>query len=304
MTEIKGIDVSSWQGDIDFKQVKSSGIKFVIIRAGYGREVNQKDNRFEQNYKNAKAAGLDVGAYWYSYAISPDDALQEAKACIEVIKGKQFDYPIYLDLEERSQFAKGKAFCDSIVKTFCTEIERNGYYAGLYCSASPLADYVSKDVASKYAIWVAQYYNKCTYTDNRVGIWQHTSNGLINGINGYVDCNIAYVDYPSIIKSGGFNGYAPSAKKSLGELASEVIAGKWGNGEERKKRLIEAGYNYNSVQEKVNQILLPSAKTVDELATEVINGKWGNGDDRKKRLTKAGYDYNAVQKRVNQLFKG
>lgn len=304
MSETKGIDVSSWQGEIDFKAVKAAGIKFVIIRAGFGRDVTQKDNRFEQNYKNAKAAGLSVGAYWYSYAVSAEDALKEAKACIEVIKGKQFDYPIYLDLEEPSQFVKGKAFCNNIVKTFCSELERNGYYAGLYCSASPLKDYVSKDVASKYALWVAQYYNKCTYTDNPVGIWQHTSTARIDGINGNVDCDIGYVDYSSIIKNGGFNGYAPSAKKTLGELAAEVIAGKWGNGEHRKVKLTEAGYNYNSVQEKVNNILLKSAKTVDELAAEVINGKWGNGDDRKVRLTEAGYDYNAVQKRVNQLFKG
>ena len=128
---IKGIDVSTWQGNIDFAKVKASGIDFVIIRAGYGREITQKDNCFERNYENAKAAGLDVGAYWYSYADSTEDAVREAKACMEVIKGKKFEYPIYFDLEEQSQFAKGKNFCDSVIKAFCGELEKNGYKAGL-----------------------------------------------------------------------------------------------------------------------------------------------------------------------------
>ena len=124
---IKGIDVSSWQDNIDFGKVKASGIDFVIIRAGYGRETSQKDNCFEQNYNAAKAAGLDVGAYWYSYADSAEDAVKEAKACMEVIKGKKFEYPIYFDLEEQSQFAKGRNFCDSVIKAFCGELEKNGY---------------------------------------------------------------------------------------------------------------------------------------------------------------------------------
>ena len=135
------IDVSSWQGNIDFAKVKASGIDFVIIRAGYGRETRQNDNCFELNYRNAKAAGLDVGAYWYSYADSAEDAVKEACACMEVIKGKKFEYPIYFDLEEQSQFAKGRNFCDSVIKAFCGELEKNGYLAGLYCSTYYLNNY-------------------------------------------------------------------------------------------------------------------------------------------------------------------
>lgn len=111
MTKIKGIDVSQHQGKIDFSAVKKSGIDFVIIRAGYGKYSKQKDPYFEQNYKNAKAAGLSVGAYWYSYAASAEDAKNEAKTCLEAIKNKKFEYPIYFDLEESSQFSKGKNFC-------------------------------------------------------------------------------------------------------------------------------------------------------------------------------------------------
>ena len=104
MANYKGIDVSQHQGNIDFGKVKAAGYDFVIIRAGYGKYASQKDPYFEQNYAGAKAAGLNVGAYWYSYADSTANAKLEAEACLQVIKGKTFEYPIYFDLEERSQF--------------------------------------------------------------------------------------------------------------------------------------------------------------------------------------------------------
>ena len=131
-TKIKGIDVSQYQGNIDFDKVKKTGIEFVIIRARYGKYTNQKDPYFEQNYSKEKKAGLKVGVYWYSYATSSDDAVVEAKACMSVIKGKTFEYPIWFDLEESSQFAKGTTFCSSLVKAFCGELEKNGYFTGLY----------------------------------------------------------------------------------------------------------------------------------------------------------------------------
>ena len=271
MTKIKGIDVSQYQGSIDFKKVKSAGIEFVIIRAGYGRYASQKDPYFEQNYKNAKLAGLKVGAYWYSYATSSADAISEAKACTEAIKGKQFDYPIYFDLEEQSQFAKGREFCDNLVKSFCGELEKNDYFAGLYISRSPLQNYISDSIAKRYALWIAEYSSKCNY-DGAYGMWQYSSTGKVNGINGNVDMDYSYVDYASIIKSKGKNGFkkiitstntnkkptttvTPVKKKTIDEIAKEVVDGKWGNGEERKKKLIKAGYDYNKVQAKVNQFV-------------------------------------------------
>ena len=95
----KGIDVSQYQQNIDFKKVKASGVDFVIIRAGFGKYANQKDPYFESHYKAAKAAGLKVGAYWYSYAATVAEAKAEAQTCINAIKGKTFEYPIYFDLE-------------------------------------------------------------------------------------------------------------------------------------------------------------------------------------------------------------
>lgn len=210
---VKGIDVSQWQRNIDFNKVKASGIDFVIIRAGYGREISQKDPYFEQNYARAKAAGLNVGVYWYSYANSAEDATREAKMCLKAIAGKQFEYPIYFDLEEGFQFAKGRAFCDGLVKAFCNEIEKAGYFAGLYCSTSYLNNYISADVRKRYAIWVAQYNNKCTYS-GAYGIWQHGI-GKVNGVSGDCDMNIGYVDYPKIIKNAGLNGFEKSTNKTV-----------------------------------------------------------------------------------------
>ena len=111
MATFQGLDLSYCQPNVDFKAVKSQGYNFVILRAGYGRAINypnQYDPTFEKHYANAKAAGLNVGAYWYSYAISADDAKLEAQSFIKALKGKQFEYPVFFDMEEASQFNKGK----------------------------------------------------------------------------------------------------------------------------------------------------------------------------------------------------
>ena len=132
--------------------------------------------------------------------------------------------------------------------------------------------------------------------------------------------NYCYTNYPIIVKAEGYNGYrkagvkkasaykttatGTSAKKTVDELAKEVIAGKWSAGDERKQKLTAAGYDYNAVQKRVNELMSkPKLKTVDEIAKEVIQGKWSAGDERKQKLTAAGYDYGKVQTRVNELMK-
>ena len=211
---IKGIDVSQYQTNIDFDKVKKAGYSYVIIRAGFGRYINQKDPYFEQNYTRAKKAGLNVGVYWYSYATSEADAANEAAVCLEVIKGKQFEYPIYFDLEEQAQFSRGKAFCSALVTAFCSELEKAGYFAGLYISRSPLQQYITADVASRYALWIAEYGNKCNY-NGTYGMWQYSSEGKVSGISGNVDLDICYIDYPKAIKEKGLNGYKkPSQPKA------------------------------------------------------------------------------------------
>ena len=214
---LKGIDVSKWQGQIDFNAVKKSGIDFVIINAGYGKSVFQKDPCFEQNYTRAKAAGLKVGAYWFSYAMTPDEALQEARTFAEVIKEKQFDFPVFYDLENDPKssyfpFTTGKENCSEMVKAFCLEMEKLGYFVGLYISRSPLQTHISKEVAERFALWLAEYGEKLNYKGN-YGIWQHSSTGRVVGVIGDVDLDRAVIDYSAIIKKGGFNGYQKPEEK-------------------------------------------------------------------------------------------
>lgn len=204
-----GIDVSQYQGNIDFKKVKKAGVNFVIIRAGYGRDISQKDPYFEQNYKNAKAAGLNVGAYWYSYAANDADAIKEAQACLSVIKGKTFEYPVYYDIEEQSQFSKGRSFCDSLAKAFLNKMESAGYFAGLYTGRYAAQNYFSKSVLDRYALWIAEYGGKLNYTGD-YGIWQNSSTWRVNGISGNVDHDYGYINYPDIIKKAGLNGFKKS----------------------------------------------------------------------------------------------
>ena len=201
---VKGIDVSRWQGDIDWKSVRTD---FCIIQAGYGREISQKDICFEKNYAGCKSARIPCGAYWYNYATSEDEARKEAAVCLEVLKGKQFEFPIYYDVEEQKTLALGKDKVSAIIKAFCEELEKAGYFVGLYMSASPLSNLVSEDVKRRYVVWVAHYgVSKPSYT-GAYGIWQKSSTGFVSGIAGNVDLDECYEDYPTIIKAAGLNGY-------------------------------------------------------------------------------------------------
>ena len=299
----KGIDVSVWQGNIDFNKVKAAGIDFVIIRAGYGN--GNKDKWFDENYRKAKAVGLHIGAYWYSYATSADGAKQEAQSCAKVLSGKQLDYPVYFDIEEKSQLSRGKDFCSSLITAFCTELERLGYYAGFYTSLSSLNSVISDAVKKRFTVWVAQWSSKCSYSGS-YGVWQYSSKGKVNGISGNVDMDYSYIDFPSAIKNGGFNGYGKSAaststataKKSVDEIASEVIAGKWGNGSDRKNRLTSSGYDYNAVQAKVNEKLGASSKKSTATYYTVQRGDTLSGIAKKYGTT-----VSAIQKLNSSLIK-
>jgi len=299
-----GIDVSGIQGNIDFARVKESGVEFVIIKAGYSTSTVPT---WEINYANAKNSGMKVGAYWYSYADSVEEGIEEAEAFVKALKGKQLDFPVYLDLEERSQFDKGKDFCTRLVEAFCGELEKAGYYAGVYCSTYWYTNFVEENVREKRPAWIADYRDKCYYTGT-YGIWQYDA-AEVPGVQYTCDRDIGYTDYSDYIKEHGLNGYSkeivpPDVRKTVDELAREVINGLWGNGQERADRLEAEGYSYEAVQTRVNELLYAPRKTVDELAVEVIRGDWGAGDMRFRRLTEAGYDYYAVQRRVNEIIYG
>lgn len=203
---MKGIDVSVHNGNIDWQKVKAGGIQFAILRAGYGRLASQKDERFEQNYSGAKAAGVPIGAYWYSYAMSEDEARLEAEVFLSIIKGKQFEFPVYYDVEEKKQFDLGKEKVSAIMRAFLEKVEAAGYFVGLYGSASSLTTHTADDIKSRYTIWLAHWVNQTSYA-GAYGIWQHSEKERVDGINGNVDLDIGYKDFPTIIKGKGLNGY-------------------------------------------------------------------------------------------------
>ena len=187
----KCIDVSTWQGSIDFNKVKSAGYDYVIIRAGYGKEKSQKDNMFETNYKKAKSAGLKVGAYWFSYAMSPSTATAEADACLSCIKGKKFELPVYYDMEYQPAMSTSNSNYTKMAVNFCNKLKSNGFKSGVYSSAS-VYDYLLNRKTLKnngISIWNAEWYTKPSITCD---VWQYSDTGRINGISTNVDLDYIY----------------------------------------------------------------------------------------------------------------
>lgn len=218
--KIQGIDVSKWQGTaINWNSVKASGIDFVIIRAGIGRA---KDVCFEQNYKNAVAAGLHVGAYWYSNALSNAEAEAEAEAAISAISGKRFDMPIYFDIEGQNQLIKSMNFVSGLITAFCAKLENAGYFVGFYMSRSPLQYKVNAETLKRFAIWAAEYNTRLNYT-GAVGMWQKSDKGRVAGISGNVDLDECYIDYPTIIKNGGFNGFSKGDAATIADSENSNV---------------------------------------------------------------------------------
>lgn len=433
---VKGIDVSHWQGTIDWSKVKAAGIEFAIIKAGGSDAGFYTDSKWEENYKGAKAAGIPVGAYYFvgKDCVSAAAGKADAERFIQILKGKQLEYPVYMDNE--AQPASAKAGITEATIAFCETMEAAGFFAGVYGSTnSGFKERMDDSKLGEYTHWVAQYTDKCTYAGN-YGIWQYTSKGSVSGISGNVDLDLAYQDFPTVIKDGGFNGYKkndvtqdasgqrdkvvaqaqswigkkesdgshkeiidvynshkPLARgysvkytdawcatfvsavaikcgvtdilptecgcepminlfKKLGEWVENdayipspgdvifydwqdsgsgddtgysdhvgivekatkntitVIEGNYSDSVKRRKLQVNGQYirgfgvpKYAAVKEQISVPAPEKAKTVDELAKEVIDGKWGNGDARKKSLTEAGYDYGAIQARVNELVK-
>ena len=186
------IDVSTWQGSIDFDKVKKSGIDYVILRAGYGRELDQIDNRFVENYEKAKAAGLKVGAYWFSYSESVDEAFKEAEACLYCLGGRKLDMPLYYDLEIGSVMERmTKSEYTQMALNFCSVIESAGYRPGIYSSVSVYQTKLdhSRLLRDGISVWNAHWSERCTI---ECDVWQYSENGSVSGIYGDVDMNLIY----------------------------------------------------------------------------------------------------------------
>ncbi len=194
-----GIDVSKWNGTIDWKAVKNSGISYVIIRCGY-RGSSQgsliEDPKFDANIKGATEAGLKVGVYFFTQATDEIEAVEEASFVLDQVKNYRISYPIFLDVE--SSGGRGdkidKATRTAVCKAFCETIQRNGYTAGIYANKTWLNDKLDAASLSAYKIWLAQYAAAPTYT-GRYDMWQYTSKGKVSGISGDVDLNQSYLGY-------------------------------------------------------------------------------------------------------------
>ena len=197
-----------YQQNVDWKAVKNSGVDYAIIRAGYGRYASQEDPYFDQNMRNAKAAGLACGAYWFSYADSVAAAKQEAEVFLQVIDGYQFEYPLVFDIEDQVHVNMTKEQVSAIIEAFCQTVEAKGYYVSVYSYASFLNTKVYQSVLEKYDIWVAHFNTSApAYSLSNYGMWQYSSTGSVPGIAGNVDLDYGYYRYPNIMSQAHLNGF-------------------------------------------------------------------------------------------------
>ena len=194
-----GIDVSVWNGDIDWNKVKKSGVSFVIIRTGFRGYTEGglfEDNRFRQNIQGATNAGLKVGVYFYSQAINEKEAIEEAKMVLNQVKGYKLTFPVFIDVEESGgradKLTNGER--TKVINAFCQTIQKGGLKAGVYANKTWLTEKINVSALSGYKIWLAQYNDKVTYS-GRYDMWQYSSKGSVPGISGNVDMNISYLGY-------------------------------------------------------------------------------------------------------------
>ncbi len=196
-----GIDVSKYQGNIDWKKVKASGVNFVIIRCayrGYGSGVLVEDSKFKANLAGARAAGLNVGIYIFSQATNEAEAVEEASLCVSMLNGSHIKYPIYIDIENSGGYPNGRADNlnraqrTAIAKAFCETVKNAGYKAGVYANKSFLTNKLDAAAISQYYIWLAHYVDKTNYA-GVYDMWQYTSSGHVDGISGNVDMNLGYI---------------------------------------------------------------------------------------------------------------
>lgn len=212
--ELRGIDLSKHNGTVDWDKIKSDNkVDFAIIRTGFGKfHPSQRDPQFERNYEGAKRVGIPVGCYHYSYALSVEQAEQEAEFVLDIIKGKQFEYPIYFDIEEKTQEQLSMELCGKMIVAFCSKLEAAGYWAGFYSYDSFFKTNVPDNIEKRYAVWVARLGAKPQHA-TAYQMWQYSWTGNIKGSSEKTDLNVCYVDYPSMIKKAGKNGYGKTTNK-------------------------------------------------------------------------------------------
>ena len=186
----QAVDLSHHNGSVNFENLRAAGIDCVILQAGYGMMEYQKDPCFEEYYSKANRAGLKIGAYLYSYAVDVHQAKREAEVCLKWIRGKSFDMPVYIDMEEENLTYLGRDTLTKMAVTFCEIIEKNGYSAGVYANANWFTNWLDYDsIRQKYSIWLAQYASQKAFDCD---IWQYSDCGRISGETCDFDMNHVY----------------------------------------------------------------------------------------------------------------
>ena len=240
---MQGIDVSRWQGQIDWAKVKAAGIKFAILKCGGSDAGFYSDRTFDYNYNEAKKNGIAVGAYYFvgKDCISYEAGQADAKRMLSICAGKEFELPLFIDCE--AQDPKHKVGITDAIIGFYDVMKASGRNAGVYASkVSGFKDRIEDDRIQHIPHWVAQYNDHCTYEKPYI-IWQKSSKGMVDGISGNVD-----------LDEGVDNLFAVNKKTDL-DVILAVLKGEYGNGEDRKARLEHAGYNASDVQDKVNKTI-------------------------------------------------
>ena len=218
----KGIDISRWNHQIDtatgeyiplnWKLIKAQGFDFVILKAGSTKSGIEPT--FEMDYKDARAAGLQIGAYFYTYASTVEGILRDANSLLLWLDGKQFEYPIYLDIEDPTLSSLGKNHLSKMCESFLCKLQESGYYAGLYTNHTWLTTILdTARMVTLFDIWYARYpgtsapsWNEEKY-GKQLGMWQYSESGVISGISGSFDFNYSYKNYSELMKKWKLNGF-------------------------------------------------------------------------------------------------
>lgn len=252
--EIKGIDVSAWQGDIDWKTVADYGMGFAILRIT--EKGNKVDSQFENNYKGFTNYGIPIGVYKYSYAKTVAQAQAEADTVLKVLNGREIQFPVFYDLEWSEQRSLGKSAVEKIAVAFLDKIQAAGYKAGIYCNVDWYNN-VLTDALKKYDLWIARYpANDDGWLQERlrpsVGVgWQYSSKAKIPGINGNVDRNVFYKDYSDNKEEADMGSW----EKTKGLLDTQVGYLEKRSNSNLDSKTGNAGYNnYTKYSRDVNNM--------------------------------------------------
>lgn len=304
---MNGIDISAWQGDagIDLGKI---AYDFCIVKATEGTDY--KNRYFAAHCDKVLSRKKLLGAYHYA---NGGDVQKEADYFLAYIKKYLGKAILVLDWEAKNNPLFGVKDLEWCLKWCSYVYQKTGIKPLIYIQKSAM-DAVKK---SGYGLWIAQYpddvetgYQEHSWNEGKYNclIRQYTSVGKLAGYAGSLDLNKAYISAASwnkLADKAKKTSASTTVKKSVNTLAKEVLAGKWGNGADRKSRLTKAGYDYAKIQAAVNKLVKASQmsedKIINAVAHEVIIGKWGNGQERIDRLKEAGYDPDKIQKRVNEL---